>query len=217
MSRSRSSAIIGTSSALISAKIRVTSADFVSGSKSSRRMSYGSSVGSKHAMYLRRSSTARSSAGRKSSKFDVAFASSQIGAASAPARAISAESSGGHAHGLVVLAAREPDHARVVRVGIERLLERAQLLDQAADLRVDQRLVAELLEQREVPAAARRSGRRHGHAQVPGEESGDRSERVDRLEAGLQVCEGVGHRPGTLAIRIGQVPGSDPGTCPTGT
>ena len=94
-SRSRSSAISGTSSSRIWAKMRVTSADFISGSKSSSRMSYGSSRGSKHAMYRLRSSTLRSSTGRNNSKLDVAFASSQVGTDSAEARAISSRNSAG--------------------------------------------------------------------------------------------------------------------------
>ena len=50
ISRSRSSAISGTSSCLISPKMRATSADFISGSKSSSSTSYGSPSGSMHSM-----------------------------------------------------------------------------------------------------------------------------------------------------------------------
>ena len=78
---------------MISLKIRATSAVFISGSKSSRRMSYGSSCGSKHSMYRRRSSTFRSSGPRKSSKSDVSFAFFHTGFASAEATAISPRSS----------------------------------------------------------------------------------------------------------------------------
>ena len=62
---SAAAAINGTSSLLSRSKTTWTSAVVVPGSKSSSRMSYGSSAGSKHAMYSRFSSSWRSSHGRK--------------------------------------------------------------------------------------------------------------------------------------------------------
>ena len=78
-----------------SAKVSVTSAVVVSGSKSSSRMSYGSSTSPKHSTYWLRSSYVRSSIGRKSSKFDSARAFTQIVRASVAVSVISARSSVG--------------------------------------------------------------------------------------------------------------------------
>ena len=98
---------------------------------------------------------------------------------------------GGHAHGLVVLAPGEADQRGVVGVRVERVLERAQLLDEAAHLGIDQRLMAELLEHGQVRAAARRAGRRHDRPLVPDEQRRDRSQGLDLLEATLELDEGV--------------------------
>ena len=98
---------------------------------------------------------------------------------------------GGHAHRLVVLTPGEADQRGVVGVRVERVLERAQLLDEAAHLGIDQRFMAELLEHGQVRAAARRAGRRHDRPLVPDEQRRDRSQGLDLLEAALELDEGV--------------------------
>ena len=82
----------------------------------------------------RRSSMLRSRCGRKSSKSFVRRASTQTGNASAPARVCSSRSSAGTLQLLVAVAAGDPDQARLVRVVVERLLVRPELLEQLAEL-----------------------------------------------------------------------------------
>ena len=62
---------------------------------------------------------------------------------------------GGHAPRLLPVAARDADQARVVGVVLERLLVRPQLLEQRADLVVDEPLVRDPAERRERLGAGR--------------------------------------------------------------
>ena len=97
----------------------------------------------------------RWSAGRNFAKSFVARASIQTWLPSAAgARQLDAEL-GRNAALLLPVAARDADQARVVGVVVERLLERAQALEQAADLVVDELLVRDAAQRRERLGARR--------------------------------------------------------------
>jgi hypothetical protein len=77
---------------------------------------------------------------------------------------------GGHAPGLFPVAARDADQARVVGLVVERLLERAELLEQPADLVVGELLLRDPPDRRSDLRAAGVAERRHHHQLVPGRE-----------------------------------------------
>ena len=183
-----------TSSGLISSKMRVTSAVFISGSKSSSRMSYGSSC------VLEALDVALA-------QLDVALEQRQEDVEvrrrlrlepdgrrlRGRLRHLAAQL-GRHLHGLRVVAARDADDRRVPGVGIERVEARLELVEQPADLRVGELLVREPLEQRDVSRALHEAGGRHHRALVPGEQVREGVERRVVGESRLQLLEGVGHR-----------------------
>ncbi len=100
------------------------------------------------------------------------------------------------AHGLLVVPPRETDQPRVVRPGIERLCERLQLVEESADLGVDQLLVRMASQEPHVATTDPRPRRGHDRLLVPVQQHGQRHEAVDVLQAVLQPVERVGHRAG---------------------
>ena len=95
------------------------------------------------------------------------------------------------AHGLLVEPPPEANQARVVGVRVERLPHRLELVEEPADLGLDQPLVGELLEQTQMPAAGRGAGRGHCRPLVPREQHRQRFEAVNLLEPRLQPGERV--------------------------
>ncbi len=98
---------------------------------------------------------------------------------------------GRHPHRLLVPAPGDPHERRVVGVGIERRDDRLELVEEAADRRVDQVLVGEPLDERLVAAADLGAGRRHLRPLVPREQHRQRVEGVNVLEARRQLGECV--------------------------
>ena len=76
---------------------------------------------------------------------------------------------GRHAALLLPVAARDADQARVVRVVLERLLERPEAFEQTADLVVDELLVRDAAQRRERLGPRRMPAGRHRHLLIPGE------------------------------------------------
>ena len=99
----------------------------------------------------------------------------------------------GHLDGLPVVPARGADRRRLPRIGIERVEARLELVDQPADLGVDEPLVLEPLEQRHVRTAPDEAGGGHDRPLVPGEEVRERIERRTVGEARVESFERVGH------------------------
>jgi hypothetical protein len=100
---------------------------------------------------------------------------------------------GGHAHGFRVFATREAQQPGIVRVGVERALDRLELVEQPADLRIGRRLVREAREERDVVGAVAAAAGRHDRPLVPREQEHDGGERVPVGQAGLELLERVGH------------------------
>jgi hypothetical protein len=71
---------------------------------------------------------------------------------------------------LLPVAARHADEARVVRVVLERLLERAQPLEQAPHLVVDEALVGQATQRRHRLGASGMTSRRHRDLLVPAQD-----------------------------------------------
>ena len=94
---------------------------------------------------------------------------------------------------LFVVPAREADQGSVVRVGVERLLQRPQLLEQPPCLVRAQQLVREPPEGRHVIRTVRRAGRGHHRLLVPGEQPRDPVEVGYPGQPLLQLLEGVRH------------------------
>ena len=90
---------------------------------------------------------------------------------------------------LLVVASGDADHARLERVGVVRLLERSQLLDQLAEGRVDTMLVRDGLDRRALLGARVRTGRRHLRLLVPAEQRACSDEIVDRPEPTKKLVE----------------------------
>jgi hypothetical protein len=106
-----------------------------------------------------------------------------------------------HAHRLLVVAAREPDQRRVVRVGVERLLVRPELVQEPAGLVGDQELVGDALQGGKMIRAVRRAGGRHHRLLIPGEDADDPPEVGDPREPLLQLGERVGQEPEPIGVR----------------
>ena len=135
-------------------KTSATSDVSMCGSKSSRSGVYGESSHSKQSTYCRLSSRLRWSAGRNFAKSFVARASIQTWLPSAAAaRQLDAELRRDAAL-LLPVAARHADEAGVVGVVVERLLERTEALEEAAELVVDEPLVHDLAQRRELVGTA---------------------------------------------------------------
>ena len=90
----------------------------------------------------------------------------------AASRVISVAQLGRHPARLLPVAARDADEAAVVGVVRERLDERLGRVEQPADLVVDEPLVRDAAERRELVGARVRAARRHRHALVPAEHAG---------------------------------------------
>ena len=110
---------------------------------------YGESSHSKQSTYFRLSSRLRWSAGGNFAKSLVARASIQTWLPSAAARQLDAELRRNAAL-LLPVAARHANEAGVVGVVVERLLERTQALEEAAELLVHEPLVHDLAQRRQL-------------------------------------------------------------------
>ena len=108
----------------------------------------------------------------------------------------------GNAPRLLPLAADEPDQARLVRVVLERVLVRRELVEEPADLVGRERLVREPLERRQLLRPNTRSAGRHLHLLIPAEQRRRAVEIVDLADALLQACEGCLHRLRNLPFRV---------------
>jgi hypothetical protein len=92
---------------------------------------------------------------------------------------------------LLVVLPRDADERRVVRVRVERLLVRAQLLEQTLGLRRDEEVERDPVERRLLLAADTRAGRRHHHLHVPAEHATDAPEVGDLRESCLECLESL--------------------------
>ncbi len=87
---------------------------------------------------------------------------------------------------LLPVAAGDADQARVVRVVVERLLERLQPVEEMADLRVDELLVRDSTDRGHRLGASRMAAGRHHDLLVPGEHADCRAQIGDLGEALLE-------------------------------
>ena len=116
---------------------------------------------------------------------------------------------GRDADGLLVVAARDADDAGLERFARVRLLERAQLLEQLAERRVDAPLVRGRLYGRALLRARLGTGRGHLRLFVPAEERPGPHEIVDSPEPPEELVEPVvqaprvGLEPTTLRLTAG--------------
>ena len=125
-----------------------------------------------------------------------------------------------HLHRLLVVAPGDADERAVPRVRIE--VARLELVEQAADLRVDQHLVREALEQRDVVGPVLEARRRHHRPLVPREQERERVERLVVAEAGLQLSRASATSRSLATSGKGgerdsnpRPPGPQPGALPT--
>ncbi len=95
---------------------------------------------------------------------------------------------------LLVVAARDPDEARLERVEVVRLLEGAQLLEQLAELGSDLELVRDPVQRRALLGARVGARRRHLRLLVPGEEARGLLEVVDLAQPAPELVEAFVHR-----------------------
>ena len=91
--------------------------------------------------------------------------------------------------GLVPVAPRDPDQARIVGLAVERFLERPQLLEQPSDLGIDETLVGEAVERGELLGPDRAATVRHHHELVPLERERDLVQVVQLVQAASELCE----------------------------
>ena len=96
---------------------------------------------------------------------------------------------GGHAAGLLPVTARDADQARVVGVVRQRLLERRQPLEQAADLGIGEAVVDDAAEGRERLGARLGSERRHRDPLLPAEHACGAAEVGDLRQPLAECCE----------------------------
>ena len=190
---SDASATIGTSPSRSCANTSRTSAVFIPCSKSSSSASYGSSA-SKQAAYSAPELDVPLQV--RAEQLEVVRAAGldpdreRLGAGSR----LRLPQLAGDAELLVAVAARDADQARLVRVVVERLLVRPELIEQLAELLGDDLLVDDLGDRRQLLCAHVRAGARHHRLLVPG---GDRAQlrqvpRLGQAVAQLGVA-GVGH------------------------
>src|SRR5918994_2616085 len=96
---------------------------------------------------------------------------------------------GGHASRLLPVTADEPDQARLVGVGVEFVLDRRELVEQATHLVGGERLVREPAHRRQLLGANARTAGRHLHLLVPAEQRRGPVEIVDLADPLLQGRE----------------------------
>ena len=96
-----------------------------------------------------------------------------------------------HAARLLVVTARDADQARLERVVREALLVPRKLLEQPADLVVDQGLVENAAERSHLLGASRSATRRHHYLLIPAEHPPDAPEIREPGEPLLQVGKGL--------------------------
>ena len=94
---------------------------------------------------------------------------------------------------LLVVAARDADQAGVVGVGIEALLVVADILEQPADLVVDEKLVRETVERPQLLGPQRASLGGHHRVLVPAEDGSRHVQVVDSGQARLELFELLRH------------------------
>src|SRR5579862_1452944 len=109
---------------------------------------------------------------------------------------------GGNLHRLLVVAPRDAQQRAVPRVGIE--VTRLELVEQSPDVGVDEHLMAEAPEQRHVVGAVAEAAGRHHRALVPREQARERAETLRLREAGLQLVEGISHRPSLSTAKVAE-------------
>ena len=106
-----------------------------------------------------------------------------------------------HPPRLLPVAPDEPDQARVVRVVVERVLVRRELVEEPADLVGGERVVRQPLERRQLLRPDTGAAGRHLHLLVPAEQRRRAVEIVDLADALLQACEGRLHLLRNLPFR----------------
>ena len=94
---------------------------------------------------------------------------------------------------LLVVAARDPDQAAVVRVEARLFLVVAHLVEQAPDLVVDEELVREAVERPELLGSHLSALRRHLRVLIPAQDRARHVQVVDRGQAGLQLFKSLRH------------------------
>ena len=100
---------------------------------------------------------------------------------------------GRHAHGLLVLAAREAHERGLVRVVWQRLRPRFEAVEQAADLGVGQSLVADAGQQRELATTGLGAASGHVGGLVPAEHGGGHGHVEDVHQPRLELLERIVH------------------------
>ncbi len=103
---------------------------------------------------------------------------------------------------LLPVPADVPDQAGIVRVVVERVLVRSELVEDPADLVGRQRVVRKTLERRQLLRTDARAAGRHLHLLVPAEQRRRAVEIVNLADALLQACEGRLHRPRNLQFHV---------------
>ena len=104
----------------------------------------------------------------------------------------------GNTRRLLPVASRDADQASVDILVRKRLLQRAQLVEQASDLVTREELVLQRLERGQVVGAGLRPARGHGHLLVPLEDTARGLKIGDLGESGLELGKGVGQRGSSL-------------------
>src|SRR5581483_6710128 len=94
-------------------------------------------------------------------------------------------------HRFLIVAPRDADERAVPRLRVE--VAPLELVEQAADLGIDEHLVRQLLQTRQVIRAMLEARRRHHRPLVPDEQVREHVERLRLGESRLQLLEGVGH------------------------
>ena len=157
-------------------------------------MSYGSPCTSKQRTYSRRSSSVVLEM-RQHDRVVLLLAGVQPGPVAERAGAGQLRPQVGRdARRLLVVAARDPDEARLERLEVVSLLEGPQLLEQPAELRPDLELVRDPVQRGARLRARFGARRRHLRLLVPGEEARGLLEVVDLAQPAPKLEEAIAHR-----------------------